>query len=76
VIHCVLLREVSQEDKKQVFTPLESPAIYGGDGIDKILIPHRKGGVKAPSFLTGFTLLEGNFIMGLIGGGAGLAERI
>jgi hypothetical protein len=37
------------------FTPLESPIIYGGDDIDKILIPYRKGGVKAPSFLTGFT---------------------
>jgi hypothetical protein len=37
------------------FTPLESPAIYGGDDIDKILIPYRKGGVKAPSFLTGLT---------------------
>ena len=37
------------------FTPLESPAIYGRDDIDKILIPYRKGGVKAPSFLTGFT---------------------
>jgi hypothetical protein len=38
-----------------IFTPLESPAIYGGDGIDKISIPYRKSGVKAPSFLTGFT---------------------
>jgi hypothetical protein len=42
---------------KNLFTPLESPAIYGGGRIDKILIPHRKGGVKAPSFLTGFTLV-------------------
>jgi len=39
----------------KVFTPLESPVISGGDHIDKILIPYRKGGVKAPSFLTGFT---------------------
>jgi hypothetical protein len=38
-----------------MFTPLENPAIYGGDDIGKILIPYRKGGVKAPSFLTGFT---------------------
>jgi hypothetical protein len=38
-----------------MFTPLESPAIYGGDDIGKILIPYRKGRVKAPSFLTGFT---------------------
>mgnify|MGYP001615531123 CR=1 FL=1 len=37
------------------FTPLESPAIYGGDERYKSLIPYRKGGVKAPSFLTGFT---------------------
>jgi hypothetical protein len=38
-----------------MFTPLGSPIIYGGDDIDKILIPYRKGEVKAPSFLTGFT---------------------
>jgi hypothetical protein len=49
-----------------MFTPLESPvplqkpfvtgpAIYGGDDINKILFPYRKGRVKAPSFLTGFT---------------------
>jgi len=37
------------------FTPLESPAIYGGDNINKDSIPYRKGGVKAPSFLTGFS---------------------
>jgi hypothetical protein len=30
------------------FTPLESPAIYSGDNIDKGSIPYRKGGVKAP----------------------------
>ncbi len=42
------------------FTPLESPAIHGGD-INKSSIPlaesslrHRKGEGKAPSFLTGF----------------------
>jgi hypothetical protein len=38
-----------------MFTPLESLIIYGGDDIDKNLIPYRKGGVKTPSFLTGFT---------------------
>jgi prepilin-type N-terminal cleavage/methylation domain-containing protein len=43
---------------KRGFTPLESPAIYSGGDIDEISIPYRKGGVKAPSFLTGFTLLE------------------
>jgi ATP-dependent exoDNAse (exonuclease V) beta subunit len=36
-------------------TPLESPAIHGGDDIS---IPHRKGRVRAPSFLTGFTAIE------------------
>jgi len=36
-------------------TPLETPAINGGDDINKTSIPHRKGGVKAPSFLTGLT---------------------
>ena len=40
---------------KKVFTPLESPTTYDRDGIDKILIPLRKVGVNAPSFLTGFT---------------------
>src|SRR4030042_244124 len=39
------------------FTPLETHAIYGGDYINRISIPHREGGVKALSFLTGFTLL-------------------
>jgi hypothetical protein len=39
-----------------LFAPLESPAIYGGDNIIKASIPCRKGGVKASSFLTGFTL--------------------
>jgi len=41
------------------FTPLESPAIYGEDSTDRISIPYRKGGVKASSFLTGFTSLKG-----------------
>jgi hypothetical protein len=31
------------------FTPLESPAIYGGDNINKPSIRYRKGGVKAPT---------------------------
>jgi hypothetical protein len=39
------------------FTPLEIPTIYGGDDINRISIPCRKGGVKTLSFLTGFTLL-------------------
>jgi hypothetical protein len=39
------------------FTPLETHAIYGGNYINRISIPYRQGGVKALSFLTGFTLL-------------------
>jgi len=31
------------------FTPLESPAINGGNNINKASIPKRKGGVKAPT---------------------------
>jgi TRAP transporter TAXI family solute receptor len=38
------------------FTPLESPAINGGDSTDRISISYRKGGIKALSFLTGFTV--------------------
>jgi len=38
----------------RLFTPLESLAIHGGNDINKTSTPHRKGGVKAPSFLTGF----------------------
>jgi 3-deoxy-D-manno-octulosonic-acid transferase len=44
------------------FTPLEGPTIKGGDDINEAshkvestAIPHRKGGVKTSSFLTGFT---------------------
>jgi CRISPR/Cas system-associated exonuclease Cas4 (RecB family) len=40
------------------FTPLESPTIYGGEDINKASVPNRKGGVSAPSFLTGFTPTE------------------
>ena len=39
------------------FTPLEIPTIYGGDYVNRISIRYRKGGVKALSFLTGFTFL-------------------
>ena len=39
------------------FTPLESPAIHGGNHSVKTSIPHRKGGVKITSFLTGLTLI-------------------
>jgi hypothetical protein len=39
------------------FTPLEISTIYGGNYINRISIPYRQGGVKALSFLTGFTLL-------------------
>jgi len=43
---------------KREFTPLENPAIYGGEDINKASVPNRKGGVKAPSFITGFTPTE------------------
>jgi ATP-dependent DNA helicase RecQ len=53
----------------RIFTPLENPAIRGRDNINKsslwarkpsglAAIPSRKGGVKAPSFLSGFTRKE------------------
>jgi tRNA modification GTPase len=52
--------------KEPNFTPLENPANHDADDRNKTslrarrpsglaAIPHRKGGVKAPSFLTGFT---------------------
>ena len=40
------------------FTPLEGSTIHGGDDIRNTSISHRKGVVKAPSFLTGFTKKE------------------
>jgi hypothetical protein len=42
-------------ESKKGFTPLESPGVYAGDA--KNIKPqfHIEGGVKAPSFLTGFT---------------------
>jgi superfamily II DNA helicase RecQ len=57
------------EGDSHTFTPLESPAIFGRDDISKssprarrpsglAAIRSRKGGVKAPSFLTGFTRKE------------------
>lgn len=41
---------------KIIFTPLESPAIYGGDERHKCPVPYKESGVKALAFLTGFTL--------------------
>jgi hypothetical protein len=38
----------------RLFTPLESPAIQGRNDINKTSIPHGKGEVKGPFFLTGF----------------------
>ena len=57
------------EGETHTFTPLESPAIFGRDDMNKsslrarrpsglAAIPSRKGGVKAPSFLTGLTKKE------------------
>jgi len=42
----------------RTFTPLESPANFGRDDINKASIPSTKGGVKAPPFLTGLTRKE------------------
>jgi ATP-binding cassette, subfamily B, multidrug efflux pump len=42
------------ENRYYLFTPLENSAIHGGGDINETPIPHRKGEVKAPSFLTGF----------------------
>jgi 3-deoxy-D-manno-octulosonic-acid transferase len=59
----ILKRESIPWRKRTSFTPLESPTIHGGDDINKTsrrvesaTIPLRKGGVKAPSLLTGFTM--------------------
>ncbi len=46
------------EVETRTFTPLESPAILGRDDINRSSIPSRKGGGKAPSFLTGLTKKE------------------
>ena len=43
--------------EKRSFTLLKSPAIHGGDNSVKASVPHRRGGVKATSFLTGFIRL-------------------
>jgi ATP-dependent exoDNAse (exonuclease V) beta subunit len=40
------------------FAPLESRAIHGGDDMNKTSVPHRKGRIKAPSFLTGFAPIK------------------
>ncbi len=40
------------------FAPLESRTIHGGDDMNKTSVPHRKGRIKAPSFLTGFAPIE------------------
>ena len=55
VLRAMLYKELSYLLNLDMFTPLEGLIIYGGGDIDKILIPYRKGEVKAPPFLTGFT---------------------
>ena len=42
------------ENRYYLFTPLENSAIHGNDNINETPIPHNKGKVKAPSFLTGY----------------------
>ena len=50
------IRDRQKHYLRYAFTPLESPGIYAGDAINRkhqLLI---EDGVKAPSFLTGFTV--------------------
>jgi hypothetical protein len=54
-IKTLILQEVRLLRLEHSFTPLESPAIYGEDNINKASIPYRRRKVKASSFLTGFT---------------------
>jgi hypothetical protein len=54
-VKTLILQEVRLLRLERSFTPLESPAIYGEDNINKGSIPYRRRKVKAPSFLTGFT---------------------
>jgi hypothetical protein len=54
-IKTLILQEVRLLRLERSFTPLESPAIYGEDNINKASIPYRRRKVKASSFLTGFT---------------------
>ena len=49
------VRGVVKDKNLTLFTPLESPAACSGDDKNEATISNRKGGVKAPSFLTGFT---------------------
>lgn len=51
---------------KKNLTTLESPAMYDGDEINRVVIPYRKGGVKAPTLLTGFTLIEIVVVLGIL----------
>ena len=44
-------------------TPLESPAIYAGDDLNKDSIRRRENGVKAPSFRTGLTPEGANLLV-------------
>jgi len=48
-------RLLSNNDERIGFTPLENPAIYGEDDINKDSTPIKTGGGKAPPFLTGLT---------------------
>jgi len=48
------------------FTPLESPGIYAVDYINRKHQLPIEGGVKAPSFLTGFTFLKRVFKEGIL----------
>jgi len=47
-------KESPDREREPRFAPLENPAIYGEDDMDRFSTPYGKGGVKGPSFLTGF----------------------
>jgi RecQ family ATP-dependent DNA helicase len=67
--NCSNCLDEGETHTSMTFTPLENPGILGRDDINKsslrarkpsglAAIPSRKGGVKAPSFLSGFTRKE------------------
>jgi ATP-dependent DNA helicase RecQ len=56
--NCSNCLDKDETHASRTFTPLENRAIVGRDDINKSSIPSRKGGIKAPSFLTGYTKKE------------------
>jgi DNA-binding MarR family transcriptional regulator len=56
--NCSNCLDEEETHTSRAFTRLENSAIFGRDDINKSSIPSKKGGVKAPSFLTGCTRKE------------------